>query len=80
MNENKKIVKRVLVLDSQAIDLLTKLVLHQPSIKPEIFLEMLSYVVRVGDTPDCYSIESNDFINVDLAELFYKAYGIEVSE
>jgi len=80
MNENKKSVKRVLVLDHKAIDFLSNIVLHRTTINPEIFFEMLSYVVRVGDTPDSYSIDCDEFINVDFAELFYTAYGKEVSE
>lgn len=80
MDENKKSVKRVLVLDWQAIDLLAKLLLQYNVLKPVIFFEMLSHIVMSGDTPNGYSIDVDEFINVDTAELFFKAYGKEVEE
>ena len=76
MDENKKSVKRVLVLDWDAIRKISEYVIHDKRTSP-LFFWFLQCLVQTGQTPDV-KIASKDLINIDLAELFFKAYGKEV--
>lgn len=77
MSENKKSVKRVLVLDENIIKLLENRAMRYEHF--DVFFNILHRWLTFRDTPDCYSYDY-DWSQHEIAEFLCNSFGKEVDD